>query len=383
MKKLKRILEEWDLPCGVGISMKMGVSGYDASLLPTSDNNGVLPVHRYNNLSEVRMSRDNLMLLGKLAFRRLSDGEAPTSEEVAEHQRLFAAQGPAAEQAGAARIPMEGVFAKALLQVKTEANIQEPVVIMMNSSLKGEMHLNLSVKKGAKAKIVIFSQLDVTSVQCVRLIQEAGSRLELVWIPLQTTPESYLALHAGLDHGAQLDLHQACLDENIYFSNRIEQHGDRSRVRTYASVLATGQEKMVVNTAIRDLAKDSLSRIHCRAVLDGEAALGCYGGQIAERGSVHGDAYQESCILCLDERVKIKAQPRALMDFQETRAASSSSVRCLDEEELFYLESRGVTRKTAQGFMAQAFLKPSFEAITIEPVRNHLFDKALKKIERS
>lgn len=381
MKKLKQILEEWELPCGVGISMKMGVSGYDASLLPCSDHNGVLPVHRYAYLNEVKLSRDNLMLLGKLAYRRLSDGELPTEEEVLEHQRLFVPKEVEIKRPRAAQLPMEGVFAKGLLQVKTEANIEEPIVVVMNSSLKGEMHLNVSIKKGAKAKIVIFSQLDVTSVQCVRLVQEAGSRLELIWIPLQTTAESYLALHATLDHDAHLDLHQPCMDASVHFSNQIEQRGNRTKVNCYAPVFSSEKNKMTIETSIKDFAHHSFSRINYKAVLDEQAEVNYYGRQIIDAKSRDCDSYQESRFLVLDERVKAHSHPVMVIDNNELSAGHASSVGSLDEEQLFYLESRGLSRSMAQSLMTQAFLRPSLEAIAVEPIRKYLLENLLKKVE--
>ncbi len=381
MKKLQQILEEWELQCSVGISLKMGVSGYDATLLACSDDKGLLPVHQLANLNEVKLAKDNLMLVGKLAYRRLSEGTKPSAEELEEHLRLFTQPKIEIKNPRAAELPVDGVYAKSMLQVKTEANIDDPVVVLLNSSLKGELHLNLSIKRGARAKVIVFSQLDVTSAQCIKLVQEANSRLELIWIPLQTTAESYLALHASLDHDASLVLHQPCLDENVHFSNIIEQRGDRTRVSTYAPVFGERADKKLIETSITDFGKNSHSRIHNKAVLANHAEASFYGRQIIANGATDTDSYQESRFLVLDDTVRAHSNPVMVIDDNELVAGHASSVGSLDEEQLFYLLSRGLTRATAERLMAQAFLRPSIEEISNEALTAYLLDNLIKKVE--
>ncbi len=381
MKKLQQILEEWELQCAAGISLKMGVSGFDATLLPSSDDKGMLPVHRLNHLNEVKLAKDNLMLMGKLAYRRASDGTVPGPEDMAENQRLFTQKNYEIKQPQVPAIPIGGVYAKAVLQVKTEANIDDPVVVLLNSSLKGELHLNLSIKKGARAKVILFSQLDVTSAQCVRLVQEAHSELELVWIPLQTTAESYLALHASLDHGASLVLHQPCLEENVHFSNIIEQRGDRTRVSSYAPVFGEDFDKKIIETTLVDHGRQSYSRINNKAVLADHAEGYFYGRQVINQGAAGSDSYQEARFLVLDDTVKAHSHPVMVIDDNELAAGHAASVGSLDEEQLFYLLSRGLTRAMAQRLMTQAFLRPSIEAISTTALSAYLLENLIKKVE--
>lgn len=383
MKKLQNILEEWELQCAAGISLKMGVSGFDATLLPCSDEKGLLPLHRLSTLNEVKLGNDNLMLIGKLAYRRLSDGSQPTAEEVAENLRLFTQEKVEIKKPQSPVLPVSGVYAKSVLQVKTEANIDDPIVVMMNSSLKGELHLKLSIKKGARAKVVVFSQLDVTSAQCIQLVQEANSRLELVWIPLQTTAESYLALNAQLDHDANLTLHQPCLDQNVYFSNIIHQLGDRSKVVTYAAAFGEGSDRKRIETSIKSSGKKSFSRINNKAVLADHAECRFYGRQIIEKSATDADSYQEARFLVLDESVKAHNHPVMVIDNNELAAGHAASVGSLDEEQLFYLLSRGLSRGLAERLMSQAYLKPSIEEISIGALCSYLADNLVKKVEQA
>ena len=167
----------------------------------------------------------------------------------------------------------------------------------------------------------------------------------------------------------------------VHFSNIIEQRGDRTRVSTYAPVFGERADKKLIETSITDFGKNSHSRIHNKAVLANHAEASFYGRQIIANGATDTDSYQESRFLVLDDTVRAHSNPVMVIDDNELVAGHASSVGSLDEEQLFYLLSRGLTRATAERLMAQAFLRPSIEEISNEALTAYLLDNLIKKVE--
>lgn len=382
MKKLQQLLEEMELKAALGVSLKLGVSGFEATLLEGDAGQEALPAQGLAQLPESRLDRDNLMLVGKLAYRRLADRPPEDAHEREAELARYRQEGIELKRAAGALLPVPGAYAKAMLQIKSDAVVKEPIVILMNSSLKGELHLHLSVRRGARAKVVLISQLDVVSAQCLRLTQEEHSRLELVWLPLQTTRDSMLAMHAALGEGAQLNLYQPCLDGEVVFSNRIELLGDRARVETVASAFGEGRERKRVETSICHRGGKGYSRIRKRGVLADEAEIAFYGRQIIDKRATDTDSYQESRFLVLNEGVKAISHPVMVIDENELQAGHAASVGAADPEQLFYLQSRGLTREQSERLMTQAFLRPGLEEIFSGAVATYLLNRLTTKVDK-
>ncbi|MEJ2753665.1 MAG: SufD family Fe-S cluster assembly protein, partial [Chloroflexota bacterium] len=58
----------------------------------------------------------------------------------------------------------------------------------------------------------------------------------------------------------------------------------------------------------------------------------------------------------------------------------ASAIGKLDEEEIFYLMSRGIPRKTAIEMSVQGFFDPLMRRIPFEGVRSRIFDRIVEKI---
>lgn len=89
--------------------------------------------------------------------------------------------------------------------------------------------------------------------------------------------------------------------------------------------------------------------------------------------------YQQSRVLLLDGASKGEASPILLINHHDVEAGHAAGVSRVDEEEMYYLMSRGIGRQQAEELMTIAFIRPVVDSITNPDLAESVFEKISKK----
>ncbi len=100
-----------------------------------------------------------------------------------------------------------------------------------------------------------------------------------------------------------------------------------------------------------------------------------------EKGASKANAEQESRILMLSGDARGDANPILLIDEDDVTAGHAASVGRIDEMQIFYLMSRGITRKDAERLIIHGFLEPVVAELPIEAVKQQLQHLIERKID--
>jgi Fe-S cluster assembly protein SufD len=97
-------------------------------------------------------------------------------------------------------------------------------------------------------------------------------------------------------------------------------------------------------------------------------------------GSQRIDGFQANRNLMLDRTSRADSIPGLEIEADDVRCTHASTVGKLDEEEIFYLMSRGIPRPEAIRVVIQGFFDPVMQRIPFEGVRTRIFDRILEKV---
>ena len=128
---------------------------------------------------------------------------------------------------------------------------------------------------------------------------------------------------------------------------RAKQHGDISSVITHA-------------------APDCISRQTVRNVLDGQSRGVFQGKVLVERIAQKTDGYQMNQALLLSEHAEIDAKPELEIYADDVKCSHGATVGALDDDQMFYLRSRGVPEAEARQILIHAFLEEALDLIADE-----------------
>ncbi|HEY1407821.1 MAG TPA: Fe-S cluster assembly protein SufD [Promineifilum sp.] len=92
------------------------------------------------------------------------------------------------------------------------------------------------------------------------------------------------------------------------------------------------------------------------------------------------DGFQANRNLMLDRTARADSIPGLEIQADDVRCTHASTVGKLDEEEVFYLMSRGIPRSDAIRMVIQGFFDPVMQRIPFEGVRGRIFERILEKV---
>jgi Fe-S cluster assembly protein SufD len=93
------------------------------------------------------------------------------------------------------------------------------------------------------------------------------------------------------------------------------------------------------------------------------------------------DAYQANRNLVLSDHAKADSKPELEILNNDVRCTHGSTVGQVDEDQLFYLQSRGVSREEAQRLIVEGFFEDVINRVRIEEVRSALHEAITRKLE--
>ena len=180
--------------------------------------------------------------------------------------------------------------------------------------------------------------------------------------------------HARIGEGASLHWAMAQLGGRLVRSrvdNRLE--GDRSSVEQVEIVFGTGEQLFDLTSYTRHLGRDTTGNLLSKGALTDRSKVYMKGLITIEKSAVGTDSFLGEFGMNLSKAARAVAIPSLEIDQPDCRRAMhSSSVGPIDANQLFYLESRGISASDARKFIVLGFLEPVVARVPLESTRERL-----------
>ncbi|MBX9954400.1 Fe-S cluster assembly protein SufD [Peribacillus simplex] len=170
-------------------------------------------------------------------------------------------------------------------------------------------------------------------------------------------------------------------DGNTISDNTTYLMGDGSHGDTKTVVVGRGEQKQNFTTAIIHYGKRSEGYILKHGVMKESASSIFNGIGKIEYGATKANAEQESRVLMLSEKARGDANPILLIDEDDVTAGHAASVGRVDPLQLYYLMSRGISKKEAERLVIHGFLAPVVNELPIEGVKKQLVAVIERKVQ--
>jgi Fe-S cluster assembly protein SufD len=152
--------------------------------------------------------------------------------------------------------------------------------------------------------------------------------------------------------------------------------GENAHTDINTAQLLRGAQLGDFTAIVRHAAPNCASRQTVKSVLD-DHARGVFQGRIeVARGAQKTDGYQMSRALLLSERAEMDIKPELEIFADDVKCSHGATIGALDDEQLFYLRSRGIPEAEARLILIRAFLEEAFAPVTDEAA-HALLDEAI------
>lgn len=150
----------------------------------------------------------------------------------------------------------------------------------------------------------------------------------------------------------------------------------------YGLYFQSGNSHIDNHTIVDNIKPNCLSNELYKGILN-ENATGVFNGKIFVRQPAQKtNAYQSNKNILLSDSCSVNTKPQLEIFADDVKCTHGCTVGQLNEEGLFYLQSRGISEKTARNLLLSAYAADILEQIKPEALRSYvekLIDKRLEK----
>ncbi|HLQ34220.1 MAG TPA: Fe-S cluster assembly protein SufD [Chloroflexota bacterium] len=145
--------------------------------------------------------------------------------------------------------------------------------------------------------------------------------------------------------------------------------GPGSEANLVGLVLTDGQQHIDHQTLQEHRAPHTTSNLLLKSAVKGHSQSIFAGLVRMPREAQQSDAFQEARALLLSEHAKADAIPKLEIIANDVRCTHAGAIGQVDEEQKFYLMSRGIPEDEAERLIVTGFFEPALDRIPVDKVR--------------
>jgi Fe-S cluster assembly protein SufD len=149
-------------------------------------------------------------------------------------------------------------------------------------------------------------------------------------------------------------------------------HGPGSDARALGLFFAGGHQHFEHRVIARHEAPHSYSNLLYKGAIQDTAHTVFFGNLIVPPGAPGTDAYQTNRNLVLNDGARADTIPFLEIETAEVKCSHAGAVGRVDDEHLFYLQSRGVPTAEAKRLIVMGFLQEVLELVSLDELREEL-----------
>ena len=117
-----------------------------------------------------------------------------------------------------------------------------------------------------------------------------------------------------------------------------------------------------------------------KGILDGNARAVFNGKVFVREGAQKTDAHQTNKNLLLSDKARVDTKPQLEIYADDVKCAHGAAVGQIDQEELFYLETRGISPELGRSLLTYGFAEEVVGKIRFESIRSQLDQIVLRQL---
>ena len=150
--------------------------------------------------------------------------------------------------------------------------------------------------------------------------------------------------------------------------------GEGAQANIYGAYVCGGEEKVKISVDMHHDLPHCNSRQLFKGIAGGTSRVDFYGKIIVAQDAQRTEAYQENHNILLSDGAKVDTKPQLEIYADDVKCSHGATIGRLNEEEQFYMRSRGITLEDAKVLQMISFIAPVLENIP-EPDRETVFMK--------
>ncbi|WP_349427671.1 Fe-S cluster assembly protein SufD [Microbacterium sp. LWS13-1.2] len=265
-----------------------------------------------------------------------------------------------------------------LLRIPAGAEYTEPIVVSLTGT-GGLAHAHVVVEAQANSHATVVFRHTGTAqhAQNVEIIVREGAHLELVTVQRWDDDAVHVASHqARVERDATLRHVVVSFGGGVVRVNpTVELAGTGSRAELYGLSYSDSGQHLESQVYLHHKGAETSGDVLYKSALQGAAARTVWIGDVLIGADAVGtDSYEANRNLVLTEGARAESIPNLEIETGDIRGAGhASATGRFDDEQLFYLQARGIAEEEARRLVVLGFLAEIVQKIGVADLEAELF----------
>ena len=145
--------------------------------------------------------------------------------------------------------------------------------------------------------------------------------------------------------------------------------GEGAEANVYGAYVCGNDEKVKISVDVHHDVPHCNSRQLFKGIAGGSSRVDFYGKIIVAKDAQRTEAYQENHNILLSDSAKVDTKPQLEIYADDVKCSHGATIGRLNEEEQFYMRSRGISLEDAKVLQMISFVAPVLENIKEETER--------------
>jgi Fe-S cluster assembly protein SufD len=264
-----------------------------------------------------------------------------------------------------------------LLRIPANAELDEPAVISIHGDGgRAHAHLVIEAMPNSHATIVLRHEGTVQLAQNIEIIVRDGAHLTVVSVQQWADDAVHAASHqVRVDRDATLRHFVISFGGSVVRINpSVELSGAGSQAHLYGLSYSDAGQHLESQVYLFHKGRDTRGDVLYKGALQGAGARSVWIGDVLIGPDAVGtDSYEANRNLVLTDGARAESIPNLEIETGDIRGAGhASATGRFDDEQLFYLQSRGITEDEARRLVVVGFLSDIVQRIGIASLEAEL-----------
>lgn len=147
--------------------------------------------------------------------------------------------------------------------------------------------------------------------------------------------------------------------------------GEGAEANIYGAYVCGSEERVKISVDMHHDVPHCNSRQLFKGIAGGSSKVDFYGKIIVAQDAQKTEAYQENHNILLTDGAKVDTKPQLEIYADDVKCSHGATIGRLNEEEQFYMRSRGISLEDAKVLQMISFIAPVLEHVEDEAERVH------------
>lgn len=275
------------------------------------------------------------------------------------------------------------------LKVPADAELDEPVEVVFTgagASLRAHSHVVIEAAPHSRATVVLRHEGSARFAQNVEIIVRDGANLTLVSLQRWDDDAVHVAAHqAVVGRDATLRHTVVSLGGAVVRVNpSVDLAGAGSEGKLYGLSFAASGQHLESQVYVHHRGPNTTADVLYKGALQGSSARSVWVGDVLiGRDAVGTDSYEANRNLVLTDGARADSIPNLEIETGDIQGAGhASATGRFDDEQLFYLQARGIPEEEARRLVVIGFLSDIIQRLGIPELEAELTEAVTAELEQ-